>query len=62
MVKLFRFLALPVLAGLIVGLAVLWWFQQGPGAHDARGVRAPTADSYADAVSLAAPAVVKITE
>tara|TARA_R110001606_G_scaffold360158_9_gene512965 strand:+ start:15484 stop:16587 length:1104 start_codon:yes stop_codon:yes gene_type:complete len=59
-VKLFRFLALPVLAGLIVGLAVLWWFQQGPGAHDARGVRAPTADSYADAVSLAAPAVVNI--
>ena len=61
MLKLFRFLALPVLAGLAVGLAVLWWYQHGPGAHSMdAGNRAPTADSYASAVALAAPAVVNI--
>lgn len=61
MVKLFRFLALPVLAGLAVGLAVLWWYQQGPGAHRTEmDSRAPTADSYSGAVALAAPAVVNI--
>ena len=64
MVKLIRFLALPVVAGLAVGLAVLWWYEQGPGARAAEGTgtarAAPTADSYANAVQRAAPAVVNV--
>lgn len=58
--RLFRFLAVPVVAGLAVGLAVLWWYQQGPGAHDGVHQNAPAVDSYASAVSVAAPAVVNI--
>lgn len=63
MVKLIRFLALPVVAGLAVGLAVLWWYEQGPGSRPADGEvarSAPTADSYATAVQRAAPAVVNV--
>ncbi|MCU5781924.1 serine endopeptidase [Alcanivorax balearicus MACL04] len=56
--RLIRFLALPVLAGLLVGFGVLWWHQQGPGST--RGQGAPSPDSYASAVNQAAPAVVNI--
>jgi|TARA_R110000796_G_scaffold252375_2_gene386324 serine protease DegS len=63
LLKLFRFLALPVAAGLAVGLSVLWWYEHGPGARDAGApvtATAPRADSYADAVARAAPAVVNV--
>ena len=56
LLKLFRFLALPVAAGLAVGLSVLWWYEHGPGARDAGApvtATAPRADSYADAVARA---------
>ena len=58
MIKLLRFLAGPIFAGLAVGLAVLWWYEWGPNAQPARhdtGVA-----SYAGAVNHAAPAVVNI--
>lgn len=57
--RLLRFLALPVITGLVVGLGVLWWYQAGPGAGDLKP-RAPTVDSYHSAVAIAAPAVVNI--
>ncbi|GAA5111160.1 Do family serine endopeptidase AlgW [Alloalcanivorax gelatiniphagus] len=59
--KLLRFLAPPVVAGLAVGLAVLWWYEQGPGAqrHGAEGAP-PAVESYASAVTRAAPAVVNV--
>ena len=63
LLKLFRFLALPVVAGLAVGLSVLWWYEHGPGARDAGApatATAPRADSYSDAVARAAPAVVNV--
>ncbi|MFP1682406.1 trypsin-like peptidase domain-containing protein [Alloalcanivorax sp. C16-1] len=59
--KLLRFLAPPVLAGLAVGLGVLWWYQQGPGAQRQNaGGAAPAVESYASAVTRAAPAVVNV--
>ena len=61
--KLLRFLAPPVLAGLAVGLGVLWWHQQGPGAQrPVADAGTPTAavESYSDAVTRAAPAVVNV--
>ena len=57
-VRVFRFFAGPIFAGLAVGLAVLWWYEWGPSAQPARhdtGVA-----SYAGAVTHAAPAVVNI--
>lgn len=63
LLKLFRFLALPVAAGLVAGLAVLWWYEHGPGRRDASApvaANAPRADSYAYAVTRAAPAVVNV--
>ncbi|WP_202560402.1 trypsin-like peptidase domain-containing protein [Alcanivorax sp. DP30] len=57
-VRVIRFFAGPILAGLAVGLAVLWWYEWGPSAKPARhdtGVA-----SYAGAVNHAAPAVVNI--
>ncbi|MDX1805282.1 MAG: trypsin-like peptidase domain-containing protein [Alcanivorax sp.] len=61
MIRLIRFFAAPVLTGLAVGLAVLWWYQWGPAApgHVNSG-QMPAVDSYADAVKHAAPAVVNI--
>ncbi|EKF74189.1 serine endopeptidase [Alcanivorax hongdengensis A-11-3] len=56
--KLIRFLAAPVLTGLAVGLVALWWYQWGPQSSHSRP--SPAVDSYADAVNLAAPAVVNI--
>ena len=58
--RLLRFLAPPVASGLIVGLGVLWWYQHGPGADQHVAQPAPTVDSYASAVAIAAPAVVNI--
>ncbi|WP_111657305.1 S1C family serine protease [Isoalcanivorax indicus] len=60
--KLLRFLAGPALTGVIVGLAVLWWHQSGPGANGNRQVvsTGQLATSYADAVNHAAPAVANI--
>ncbi len=57
-----RFFAWPILAGVLVGLAVLWWYEAGPGAATGRfaGPFGGRIDSYADAVSRAAPAVVNI--
>lgn len=57
--KLVRFFAGPVLAGIVVGLAVLWWYEMGPGAHGYNPLARP-AQSYATAVNRAAPAVVNI--
>ena len=60
--KALRFFAWPIFAGIVVGLAVLWWYEAGPGAATARfaGPFGGRIDSYADAVSRAAPAVVNI--
>lgn len=60
--KALRFFAWPIFAGILVGLAVLWWYEAGPGAATGRfaGPFGGRIDSYADAVSKAAPAVVNI--
>ena len=57
-IRAFRFFAGPILAGLAVGLAVLWWYEWGPNARPGR-YDSGTA-SYAGAVNHAAPAVVNI--
>ncbi|MGJ3256614.1 MAG: S1C family serine protease [Alcanivorax sp.] len=57
-IRAFRFFAGPILAGLAVGLAVLWWYEWGPSARPGR-YDSGTA-SYAGAVNHAAPAVVNI--
>lgn len=57
--KLVRFFAGPVLAGIVVGLAVLWWYELGPGASGYNPLQRP-AQTYATAVNRAAPAVVNI--
>lgn len=57
--KLVRLFAGPVLAGILVGLAVLWWYELGPGATGFNPLARP-AQSYASAVNRAAPAVVNI--
>lgn len=58
MVRVIRYFAGPVFAGLAVGLAVLWWYEWGP---NARADRQDTGvASYAGAVNHAAPAVVNI--
>ena len=61
MMRLLRFIAGPAIAGVLVGLAVLWWHQdsniaQGPIISNDG---APVA-SYATAVNAASPAVVNI--
>jgi len=60
--KALRFFAWPIVAGVLVGLAVLWWYEAGPGAATGRlsGPFGGRIDSYAEAVSRAAPAVVNI--
>lgn len=58
LIKAFRFLAGPVFTGLAVGLAVLFWYQWGPGAEP--GYQDTGQASYAGAVNHAAPAVVNI--
>jgi serine protease DegS len=60
--KAIRFFAWPIVAGILVGLSVLWWYEAGPGATSARlaGPFGGRIDSYADAVQKAAPAVVNI--
>ncbi len=57
--KLVRFFAGPVLAGIVVGLAVLWWYELGPGASGYNPLQRP-AQTYSTAVNRAAPAVVNI--
>lgn len=57
-VRVIRFFAGPILAGLAVGLAVLWWYEWGPSAQPARNDTGVA--SYAGAVNHAAPAVVNI--
>lgn len=57
--KLVRLFAGPVLTGIVVGLAVLWWYEMGPGATGYNPLARP-AQSYASAVNRAAPAVVNI--
>src|SRR5690606_14258003 len=59
--KVLKFLAGPVLTGIVVGLAVLWLNQNGPnGQHGGSPASPPVVTSYADVVSKAAPAVVNI--
>src|SRR5690606_10911115 len=62
LMKALRFFAWPIVAGVLVGLAVLWWYEAGPGAATGRlsGPFGGRIDSYAEAVSRAAPAVVNI--
>ena len=58
-----QFLAGPVVTGIFVGLAVLWWHQSGPGAEQVRDGQPQVlkpAESYAEAVERASPAVVNI--
>jgi len=57
--KLLRFFAGPVLAGIVVGLAVLWWYEWGPAAHGGNPLARP-GQTYSTAVTRAAPAVVNI--
>jgi serine protease DegS len=57
--KLVRIFAGPALAGMLVGLAVLWWYELGPGTYGFNPLARP-AQTYASAVNLAAPAVVNI--
>ncbi|MFN3713901.1 MAG: trypsin-like peptidase domain-containing protein [Alcanivoracaceae bacterium] len=58
--KLLRFFAGPVLAGIVVGLAVLWWYELGPGSFAGGNPLAGSGQSYSRAVQRAAPAVVNI--
>ncbi len=55
--RTFRLFAGPALSGLLVGLAVLWWYEARPGAENP-ATHHP--QSYAPAVRAAAPAVVNI--
>ncbi|KGD65505.1 serine endopeptidase [Alcanivorax nanhaiticus] len=58
MVRVIRFFAGPIFAGLAVGLAVLWWYEWGPSASPAKNDTGVA--SYSGAVNHAAPAVVNI--
>ena len=61
--KLLQSFAGPALTGVIVGLAVLWWHQSGPGAYNRPAPATSTgqlATSYSEAVNHAAPAVANI--
>ena len=58
-----QFLAGPVITGIFVGLAVLWWHQSGPGAEQLADEHAPVlkpAETYSEAVNRASPAVANI--
>lgn len=55
--RLASLLAVPLLAGVAVGFAVLWWNGRD---HPAPAIVASAAPGYADAVERAAPAVVNI--
>src|SRR5690606_3882907 len=59
--KVLKFLAGPVLTGIVVGLAVLWLNQNGPNGQPGGHLASPpVVTSYADVVAKAAPAVVNI--
>ena len=58
--RLLRFLAGPVIAGILVGLTVLWWHQDRPASPGFAASDPFPAGSYATAVNSAAPAVVNI--
>lgn len=55
---LLRFFSGPIIAGLLVGMLALWWYEWSP--NSASSLRAGPVTSYATAVNRAAPSVVNI--